>query len=309
VCGIPRTRDIDGGVIVRPILGIGKASINDYCAENKIEYVTDSTNADTEYTRNRIRNCVIPELKALCPNAEYAAARLSESLRADALCLDSMAEWFLSEARRGFSIETEKLNGSPSAISTRALMALYSEISEGKTLEYTHVKAITELSLKAVPHSSIDLPGEIRATIEGGALEFTKRPLPPKNIPSESFCENISDSEVRISQINAEIIIGNTQKGKNIYKKSMKLFLDSDKIIGTVYARSREAGDKIKMNGMSKSVKKLMCDKKIAQELRPRIPMICDDSGIIAIPFVGVKDGYASKSETKNILCMEFGLL
>ena len=309
VCGIPRTRDFEGGMIIRPILEINKNDINNYCSENNIEYVTDSTNTDTDYTRNRIRSRVIPELKTICPNAEYAAARLSESLRADALCLESMAGWFLEETREGFFIETEKLCGSPSAISTRALMSLYCEISGGLSLEYVHVKAILALAEKAVPHSSLDLPAGIRAVIEGGKIGFTTAPPPPKNIPSEQFYAQLVDGINSISQINAEIVIGNTQKSENIYKKSMNLSLDSAKIVGTVYARERRAGDKIRMNGMGKSIKKLMCDRKIPQEIRPRIPVICDDSGIIAVPFIGVCDSCSPKKNDSAPLRIEFGLL
>ena len=53
VCGIPRTRKIRGGIMIRPILEISKSDINSYCSENNIEYVTDSTNLDDDYTRNR----------------------------------------------------------------------------------------------------------------------------------------------------------------------------------------------------------------------------------------------------------------
>ena len=75
------------------------------------------------------------------------------------------------------------------------------------------------------------------------------------------------------------------------------LFLDSAKICGSLYARQRQEGDRIRMRGMGKSVKKLMCDMKIPLELRARIPIICDDNGILAIPFVGVRDGV----EIKNV--------
>ena len=312
VCGIPQTRDVPGGVLVRPMLGIGKSDILAYCKENDIEYVTDSTNKDTEYTRNRIRERVIPELKALCEGAEYSAARLSESLRADALCLQSMAGWFLSETRKGFAVETEKLNGSPYSISSRAIMSLYSEISGGRSLEYVHVKAILALSERSVPHSSLTLPSNIYAVIEDGHLVFTKKaPLKAQSV-SEDFridISNINDKKISISQINAEIIIGNTQDGKNIYKKSMKLLIDSDKILGAVYIRPRIAGDKIRLKGMSKSIKKLMCDLKIPIEMRHRIPVICDDAGVIAVPFIGVRDSCAPNRSCENILSIEFGIL
>ena len=57
--------------------------------------------------------------------------------------------------------------------------------------------------------------------------------------------------------------------------------IDFDNIKGELLARNRLPGDKIRMGGMSKSVKKLMCDKKIPLDLRSRIPMTCDGNGII----------------------------
>ena len=306
VCGIPRTRDLDGGIMIRPILEISKDDINKYCSENNIEYVTDSTNTDTDYTRNRIRSRVIPELKAICPSAESAAARLSATLREDSLCLESMASWFLDETRNGFFIETEKLCGSPYAISSRALMSLYSEISDGHSLEYTHIKAIFELAKKAVPHSSLNLPNGVRAVVENGSLGFTKAPPIQRNLEREAFSVKLCEGENRISQINSEIIIGYTQKGKNIYKKSMNLSIDFDKIVGNLYARERRTGEKIRMNSMGKSLKKLMCDKKVPEELRHRIPVICDDRGIVAVPYIGVSDLCAVTAQTQNIMLIEF---
>ena len=300
VCGIPLTRDIDGGTIVRPMLSISKEDILLYCSENNIKYVTDSTNTDTDYTRNRIRARIIPELKAIAPGAENAAARLSASLRADALCLDSMADWFLSETRDGYFIETEKLCGSPSAIVTRALMTMYSEISGGASLEYDHVQALMTLAEKAVPHSSLDLPCGVRAVIENDSLGFTKAQKPPKNYDLTPFSHALSMGENRIEEIGALITLENEQKNINVYKMSMNLAIDFDKILGSLVARERRAGDKIRMNGMSRSIKKLMCDKKIPLELRPRIPVLCVGDEVVAVPFIGVSDALKPNASTKN---------
>ena len=311
VVGIPLTRDVKGGVIVRPILTVSKAEINEYCAERGIAFVTDSTNTDIEYSRNRIRSKVIPELKTICPSAEKAAARLSESLRQDALCLDSMADWFLSEAREGYSLPLEMVCGSPYAITSRAVMTLYAEISEGADIEYTHVKAILELAKRGVPHSSIDLPSEIRAVIENGRLEFTKEKAARTSAEPEAYSVELSEGVNFISQINAEIIIGNTQTNENIYKKSINFLIDSDKIIGTLKVRSRAPKDKIRVLGCSKSIKKLVNEKKIELDIRARLPVICDDSGVVAVPLVAVADGYFTK-DGKNCtspLQLKFNLL
>ncbi|MBR2296213.1 MAG: tRNA lysidine(34) synthetase TilS [Clostridia bacterium] len=42
---------------------------------------------------------------------------------------------------------------------------------------------------------------------------------------------------------------------------------------------------------MTKKVKKLMLEKQIPSHLRDRIPIICDDNGIVAIPSVAIRDG------------------
>ena len=100
-----------------------------------------------------------------------------------------------------------------------------------------------------------------------------------------------------ISQINAEIIIGNTQTEKNVYKKSIQFSVRSDKIKGSLTLRPRKEGDRILMGGMHKSIKKLMCDRKIPLDERCRIPIICDGNDIVAVPFIGVSDVYSAKKE------------
>ena len=109
--------------------------------------------------------------------------------------------------------------------------------------------------------------------------------------------------ENAISQTNSEIFIGNSHNAKNVYKNETILYIDFAKINGKLFARPRAAGDKIKMNGMSKSLKKLMCEKKIPLELRDLIPVICDDKEIVAIPFIGVCDKVTTKDKNdKNLL-------
>jgi tRNA(Ile)-lysidine synthase len=220
-----------------------------------------------------------------------------------------MASWFLEETRQGYFIECEKLLGSPYAISSRAVMSLYTEISGGHTLEYTHIKAIFELAKNQAPHSSLNLPHGVRAVIENSSLGFTKEPAVEKNPTREEFYAVLSEGKNAISQINAEIIIGYTQSGKNVYKKSMNLFIDFDKIVGKLYARERRTGEKIRIRSMGKSLKKLMCDKKVPVELRSRIPVVCDDRGIVAVPFIGVSDLCMPDANTAKLVEIELNIL
>ena len=66
-----------------------------------------------------------------------------------------------------------------------------------------------------------------------------------------------------------------------------------------MFARKRRSGDRITLNGVNRSVKKLMCDKKVPLELRERLPIIYDKNGIVYIPYLGVRDGMLAKNDDK----------
>ncbi|MBQ3635887.1 MAG: tRNA lysidine(34) synthetase TilS [Bacteroidales bacterium] len=55
------------GHVVRPLLDMSRESVELYCKAHRLSFVTDSTNLHDEYSRNRIRHHVVPELKALNP--------------------------------------------------------------------------------------------------------------------------------------------------------------------------------------------------------------------------------------------------
>ena len=306
MCGIPESRFCKHGTVVRPILSMSKREILSYCEQKGISYVTDSTNTDTDYTRNKIRAEVIPALLEINSGAVENASRLSDSLREDALCLTGMADWFLSELGDDMSIETEKILGSPPAVANRALMSMFYGLTDGKNLEGVHIGAIRALCKSAVPHSRIHLPYGIDAAIENGRLHFLSRE--EKAAPPEDFSVTLNRGETFISQINAKIIMGNSQKQKNIYKNSILLYFDSAKICGSLVARNRKGGDKITVNGVNKSIKKLLCDKKIPLSVRYRLPLLCDDNGVVAVPLAAVRDGVGTKDK-QNALCVRIDLI
>ena len=61
LCGIPPVR----GRIIRPMLQITTEEVLRYLDEHRIRHVEDSTNSQDDYTRNKIRHRIVPELKGL----------------------------------------------------------------------------------------------------------------------------------------------------------------------------------------------------------------------------------------------------
>ncbi|WP_207648039.1 tRNA lysidine(34) synthetase [Oribacterium sp. WCC10] len=69
------------GFIIRPLLSIKREYILRKLKDEGISYVIDSTNLDVQYTRNHIRNDILPELKEINPEAGAHIAHTAEMLR------------------------------------------------------------------------------------------------------------------------------------------------------------------------------------------------------------------------------------
>lgn len=78
ICGI-RPKN---GYIVRPLLCVNRKEIEDYLTENGIGYITDSTNLENEYTRNKIRNIVMPILREINPQIDSVMLSNAENFAA-----------------------------------------------------------------------------------------------------------------------------------------------------------------------------------------------------------------------------------
>jgi tRNA(Ile)-lysidine synthase len=71
------------GRIVRPLLGVRRAELEDFLRDRKQPWRTDSTNADEAFTRNRVRHHLLPILREYNPSLDQALANLAELARDD----------------------------------------------------------------------------------------------------------------------------------------------------------------------------------------------------------------------------------
>lgn len=96
MCGIPPKRDN----IIRPLIDCTREDIESFCKEHSLSFVTDSTNLSTDYTRNKLRINIIPELKRINPSLTASISRMSKSVALDDKYLDAIAEKALSDAEK-----------------------------------------------------------------------------------------------------------------------------------------------------------------------------------------------------------------
>jgi tRNA(Ile)-lysidine synthase len=67
------------GLLLRPLITLSRRDILDYLADRNIIWREDSTNTDTQFLRNRIRHCLIPQLNEHFPQWRTTLTALAET--------------------------------------------------------------------------------------------------------------------------------------------------------------------------------------------------------------------------------------
>lgn len=81
LCGIPRSRSLNKRVeIVRPLLCITRAEVENYLQKNALSFVTDQTNDDDAYTRNWVRHTLLPLLQQKQPKIKQHLCMMAVEL-------------------------------------------------------------------------------------------------------------------------------------------------------------------------------------------------------------------------------------
>ena len=293
LCGIPSIR---GGRYVRPILFLTGAEVREACELFSIAYVTDSTNLESDYTRNYIRHNIIPHLERLCPTPQQSTLRMCAALKADEAFIEGEVRSFLEKSDAAVSVsEFEKLH---TAVSSRVLIRLYDEYaaSVGTTshLEKVHVDGILERLEKREFPFSISVPSGISFVCDGVTLRFEKRQR--KQSVSDTSKPVTLEKNTPVEFMGGEVILTDnierlyTENGENIYNLFIHKGIKFDKIKGKLKIRTRENGDVFRFGGMTRKVKRLFCDRKIPSHERETLPIVFDDDGIAWIPGFPVRD-------------------
>ena len=164
LCSIPPVRDN----IVRPLIDCSKEEILDFCRQNSIEFVTDETNVDVRYSRNRIRHNVITELKKINPSFESCAGRCIESVNEDEKFLFSLALELAENAKTENGYEAAVLASAAAPVKKRAIIHI-AEKCGGVTPEQKFIEKICDL---LVHGGKIQINGGVTVRVRKGVLDF-----------------------------------------------------------------------------------------------------------------------------------------
>lgn len=279
LCGIPPRR----GNIIRPLIRCTREEIEGFLANRNQAYVTDSTNLCTDYSRNLIRHEVVPKLKRINPSFENTILASCAEMHED-------KEYISKEVDRVCDIQigAKELSQLPYAIALRVIKEKYRRFSS-QELSRANVKEILRVASSCdEKRKLISVANGCFTAVSNDEFFFFNKNDSQSNIDYDYFLKSgeniIQGTEYMIyvaekpsHQFHEEI----TMDEQISYKLILNYSLFSDRIIGNIKVRTKQNGDSYTYGGMTRQLKRVFIDKKIPQEERSRIPIICDDNGII----------------------------
>lgn len=254
------------GKLIRPMLGITRREVEGFLAEWHLPHVEDSTNGTDAFLRNRLRRHVMPLLAAENPRIAENLSQMALRLRQDEACLSRQSEYETLP-------EVETLRSLPTAIRSRMLERFLKE-SGVREPEDVHIAQAEALVFSDNPSASAAFPGGVTVSRRYGRL--TADP------PTGDFAPVTLDCP---GSVNAAGIRVTCEPAQNLTQSENALTVCP---AGNILIRPRQTGDKIRLSGGSKTLKKLFIDRKIPAAVRGQIPVVCDETGILGVYSIGV---------------------
>lgn len=121
LCGIPPVRRSEGLTVIRPLIYCTRGEVEEYLSELGQGYVTDKSNNDVEFSRNRIRLNVIPELEKINPSLAASVSRMTKTLREDNDYLEELTGEALGGLKLGRGWNAAEIGKLPEPLKLRAV--------------------------------------------------------------------------------------------------------------------------------------------------------------------------------------------
>ena len=300
LCGMDPVR----GDIIRPLLCVRRSEILEWLQQKKLSWRTDSTNASTEYMRNRIRGELLPYVRQyMNPQADRHVAEAARELSEVEEFLERKTEEAFRlcvrmEEQACFLFENGFSSLDP-VIRKRLLRRCMEETGGLRDVERVHIRMLEELMDKQTG-SQADLPGGRSARREYQGISLGKRTDSPAGAVLIPHIPGQTADDGHVWHFSLEM----AQKDQIIPQKTYTKWFDYDKIEKYLEIRGREPGDYLEINREHgrKKLKSYLIDNKIPAGERERLRLLADGSHIVWIPGYRISERYKVTENTERIL-------
>jgi tRNA(Ile)-lysidine synthase len=157
------------GLLVRPLLGVEREETAAHCRARGLAWREDSSNGSDSYTRTRVREGLVPALRALHPAAERNVVRTAQLLREEAEVLDELVATVLDGREE---VGVAHLAALPPALA-RLVVRRLAEDAAGRLCPRAPGRLGELLELG---DGALDVGEGVRAVVASGRLRMERTP-------------------------------------------------------------------------------------------------------------------------------------
>lgn len=293
--GMVAKRKMKRHELIRPLLGIYKQQLIDYCRKHNIPYCIDSSNASTKYLRNRIRLELVPYLQQLNPKVTQALNQTVQLLQEDEQYLEAQAnQWLQQNAKRShhtFNLERVPFQKLHIALQRRVIKLILNYLSKGQPVwDFNKLERLrTSLASTETHARQFEIGKKIICSVQYDKIRFGYKEAAPV-----SFTYDLGElpCQLKIEATGACLkfhVLTGQDAGQELHGSSTQAYFDMEEIQLPLTIRNRQPGDRMYPLGMngSKKVKDIFIDDKIKTLDRDMLPLIFDAKGrLLWIPTV-----------------------
>ncbi len=293
-----------GPDIARPLLCLRRDETERYCREAGLDPLHDPTNDQPIAVRNRIRNQLLPALRAFNPRVDEALVRLADAAAGDSEFVEIQAGDIWREiavlSPLSVSFPREPFERLHAALQTRLIRSAISHtLGSSADLEAVHLRTIVEALTRA--RTRLSLPHGIVVTLDSRFLSVRKGQPPVGQRIPETALMLPGRTTVTGWAIDAALIPPPTDPRA---ATPLEAFLDAEAVGENLSVRSRRPGDRLRPLGLGgeKKVQDILVDARVPAAQRDGVPIVSSKSGIAWIAGHCIDEAHALTASTKRVI-------
>lgn len=293
LAGMPESRPLGAGQLIRPLLAYSKETIQREAVDRDLKWIEDESNLDDRFDRNYIRNHIVPVVAKRWPDYPQRVMNSAglcdqaEKLSKD-LALEDLTDLDGLKERAGWSISIDSL-AELSVLRQKNLLRYWSEINN---LTAPSSKIINEI-LSSVVSARQDASPEIVWQSQCWA-RFQNRLY----LLIHSHRQIQQDSSISWDMQDELLLADGSQLTVKLSKgKGLVVSTDS------IEVRYRQGGERCKPEGRahSSSLKKMLLEYQLPPWLRDRVPLFYIQNELVAVGDLWVCEGWRAKPDETGI--------
>ena len=289
--------------IIRPILDLSRKEIESFLKDENISFVTDKTNFEPLYFRNKVRLSLIPEIEEkynqnFTDNLALNISNYKETADYLKTVTEEKIKALVSFEKDYAFIVVEDLSKEHDYIKSSIIYTLLGEFDKEKQATAQSIREI--LDMINTGKARVDFSKKLYVSLNYGKLYFVvNKEKKTFSYTADKLCK------IYLEECNKEISFEITDKKE---KNKNNIFLDYAKTKDKkIVVRNRKDGDIFFPSGLggTKKIKEYFIDEKIPVFLRENIPLIVIDDEIACVGTMRVSEKFKPSSNTDKFLRIE----